>query len=54
MPKEGKTASGSFSTVNYIQRIATTGGKAPSAAPQSLADTANVFYTAIYRFSKRN
>ncbi len=54
MPKEGKTASGIFSNVIYIQRIATTGGKAPTAAPQSLSDTVNVFYTAIYRFSKKN
>ena len=54
MPKESKTASGIFSTVDYIQRIATTGGKAPSTAPQHVSDTANVFYTAIYRFSKKN
>ncbi|MBC7886904.1 MAG: DUF3455 domain-containing protein [Ferruginibacter sp.] len=54
IPKEGKTASGIFSNVFYIQRIATTGGKAPPAAPQSLSDTASVFYTAIYRFSKKN
>lgn len=54
MPKEGKTASGIFSNVIYIQRIATTGGKAPAAAPQRLSDTASIFYTAIYRFSKKN
>lgn len=54
MPKAGKTASGIFSNVEYIQRIATTGGKAPAAAPQNLSDTADVFYTAVYRFSKKN
>jgi hypothetical protein len=54
MPKAGKTATGIFTDVDYIQRIATTGGKAPATAPQSVSDTADVFYTAIYRFSKKN
>lgn len=54
MPKNGKTATGIFSNVTYIQRIATTGGIAPQTAPQSLTDTVDVFYTAIYRFSKKN
>ena len=54
MPKTGKTPTGIFSNVIYIQRIATSGGKAPATAPQHLTDTANVFYTAIYRFSKKN
>jgi Protein of unknown function (DUF3455) len=54
MPKAGKTPTGIFADVDYIQRIATTGGKAPAMAPQSATDTADVFYTAIYRFSKRN
>lgn len=54
MPKTGKTPGGLFANVSYIQRIATTGGKAPSIAPTSLTDTADVFYTAIYRFSKKN
>jgi hypothetical protein len=53
-PKEGKTPTGIFAEVTYIQRIATTGGKAPTAAPKAITDTADVFYTAIYRFSKRN
>lgn len=54
MPKNGKTPSGRFADVSYIQRIATRGGKAPATAPLSLADTADVFYTAIYRFTRKN
>lgn len=54
MPKTGSTPTGIFSNVDYIQRIATKGGKAPATAPQSLLDTADVYYTAIYRFSKKN
>jgi hypothetical protein len=54
MPKTGKTPTGIFSHVNYIQRIATTGGKAPAVAPVSATDTADVFYTAVYRFTKKN
>lgn len=54
MPKTGKTPTGIFANISYIQRIATTGGKAPLAAPVSLSDTADIFYTAIYRFTKRN
>ncbi len=53
-PKEGKNPTGIFAEVTYIQRIATMGGKAPAAAPNAITDTADVFYTAIYRFSKRN
>ena len=51
MPKVGKPASGIFQNVAYIQRIATVGGKAPSVPPTSLNQTADVPYTAIYRFS---
>ncbi len=54
MPKTGKTPTGVFSNVAYIQRIATTGGKAPASAPVSISDTADVFYTAVYRFTKKN
>jgi Protein of unknown function (DUF3455) len=54
MPKTGKTPSGIFSRVAYIQRIATNGGKAPAKLPVSLADTVDVKYTAIYRFSEKN
>lgn len=54
MPKTGKTATGIFTNVAYIQRIATKGGKAPVTAPLNLSDTADVFYTAVYRFTKKN
>jgi hypothetical protein len=54
MPKAGKIATGVFAGTDYIQRIATTGGKAPATAPQNITDTAEVFYTAVYRFAKMN
>lgn len=51
-PKAGKTATGIFAQVQYIQRIATTGGKAPEQLPMNAHETADVPYTAVYRFSK--
>jgi hypothetical protein len=54
MPKTGKTPTGIFANVSYIQRIATKGGKAPAAPPASITDIADIHYTAIYRFSKKN
>jgi hypothetical protein len=54
MPKTGKTASGIFANVAYIQRIATQGGKAPAAAPLSADQTVEIKYTAVYRFTKKN
>jgi hypothetical protein len=54
MPKTGKIQTGIFSNVSYIQRIATKGGKAPATTPVSVSDTADVFYTAVYRFTKKN
>ena len=54
MPKVGKTPTGLFANVVYIQRIDTKGGKAPLTAPTSLDQTVDVPYTAIYRFSKTN
>lgn len=54
MPKAGKTSTGIFGNVFYIQRIATTGGKAPAQLPLHANETANSNYTAIYRFSKKN
>jgi hypothetical protein len=54
MPKTGTTPTGIFSSVAYIQRIATKGGKAPATAPASLSQTVDIPYTAIYRFSKKN
>lgn len=53
MPKEGKTPTGIFANVAYIQRIATVGGKAPSVLPSGAAETAEVKYTAIYRFTEK-
>lgn len=54
MPKTGKAPTGYFNYVSYIQRIATNGGKAPAAAPTSAADTVDVPYTAVYRFTRKN
>lgn len=54
MPKEGKTPTGIFSDVDYIQRIATQGGKAPAQVPANVNGTAEVPYEAIYRFTKKN
>lgn len=49
-----KVPTGVFANVEYIQRIATKGGKAPATLPTNANETVNVHYTAIYRFSKRN
>ncbi|MBL7740026.1 MAG: DUF3455 domain-containing protein [Chitinophagaceae bacterium] len=54
MPKNGKTPTGIFANVSYIQRIVTQRGKAPAVMPQSATETSNVPYTAIYRFTKKN
>jgi len=54
MTKDGKTPTGVFADVDYIQRIATKGGKAPAQAPANANSTAEVPYEAIYRFTKRN
>jgi len=54
MPKIGKAPTGFFADVSYIQRIATKGGKAPATAPVSISDTIDVYYTAVYRFTKKN
>jgi hypothetical protein len=54
MPKTGKTPTGVFANVSYIQRIATKGGKAPASLPLSAGETIDVPYTAIYRFTKKN
>lgn len=54
MPKTGKTPTGIFADVSYIQRIATNGGKAPLTPPVSSGQTVDVPYTAIYRFTKIN
>jgi hypothetical protein len=54
MPKTGKVPTGIFANVSYIQRIATKGGKAPATLPVGAADTIDVSYIAIYRFTKKN
>jgi hypothetical protein len=43
---------GIFNGVEYVQRIATTGG-VPDGRPANATETKEVEYTAIYRFSKR-
>jgi hypothetical protein len=53
-PKTGKMPTGIFKNVNYLQRIATKGGKAPSILPTGITDTIDVKYTAVYRLSKKN
>jgi Protein of unknown function (DUF3455) len=54
MPKTGKPPIGVFADVDYVQRVDTRGGKAPTTPPSSANETADVHYTAIYRFSKSN
>jgi hypothetical protein len=54
MPKAGTTPTGIFADVDYIQRIATKGGKAPLTTPVSENQTVDVKYMAVYRFSKSN
>ena len=54
MPKVGTTPTGIFAEVDYIQRIATKGGKAPLTPPTSLTQTADVKYKTVYRFTKIN
>ena len=54
IPRTDKPKTGVFANVSYIQRIDTRGGKAPAVLPQSLTETAEVNYTAIYRFTKIN
>lgn len=54
MPKAGTTPTGIFTSVLYVQRIATSGGKAPTTAPLSAGETIDVKYTAVYRFTKKN
>ncbi|SEJ59539.1 Protein of unknown function [Dyadobacter sp. SG02] len=51
--KAGQEPTGIFQGVGYIFRIATTGGRAPVTPPADLAATADVPYTAVYRFVKR-
>ncbi|NIJ55511.1 DUF3455 domain-containing protein [Dyadobacter arcticus] len=52
--KTGTIPTGRFEDADYIQRIATKGGKAPAVPPSSLQQTSDVPYTAVYIFSKIN
>jgi hypothetical protein len=54
MPKIGTTPTGIFADVDYIQRIATKGGKAPLTPPTNINETVDVKYKAVYRFTKIN
>ena len=54
MPKQGTTPTGIFAGVDYIQRIATTGGKAPAQVPVNISDAVEIPYEAIYRFTRMN
>lgn len=54
MPKVGTSPTGIFTGVDYIQRIATKGGKAPLTPPASLTQTVDVKYKTVYRFTKIN
>lgn len=54
MPKIGTTPTGIFADVDYVQRIATKGGKAPLTPPTSLTQTVEVKYKTVYRFTKTN
>jgi len=54
MPKIGTTPTGIFADVDYIQRIATKGGKAPLTSPTTLTQTVDVKYKTVYRFTKIN
>jgi len=54
MPKTGTAPTGIFADVDYIQRIATKGGKAPLTPPANLSETIDVKYKAVYRFTRIN
>lgn len=53
-PKSGTTPTGIFTDVDYVQRIATKGGKAPLTLPTNINETVDVKYKAVYRFTKIN
>jgi hypothetical protein len=48
-----RSEAGFLSTVDYVARIATSGGFAPEVAPKGPADTARVEYRAIYLFLRK-
>lgn len=45
-----KKGTGLLSRVSHIQRVATSGGRAPKIAPASEGELVRVPYTAVYRF----
>lgn len=54
VPKTGTIPNGRFEDTDYIQRIATKGGRAPAVPPGNALETVAVPYTAVYIFSKIN
>jgi hypothetical protein len=50
---KSKSDAGPLSKIDYVVRIATSGGVAPEEAPKSQADTARVKYRAIYLFLRK-
>jgi hypothetical protein len=48
-----RSEAGFLSTVDYVARIATSGGVAPEVAPRGPSDTARVEYQAIYLFLRK-
>lgn len=52
--KAGTVLTGVFADVDYIQRIATQGGKPPLTPPGSASQTIDVKYKDVYRFTKSN
>ena len=50
---KSKSDAGLLSKIDYIVRIATSGGVAPAEAPKSQSDLARVKYRAIYLFLRK-
>jgi hypothetical protein len=50
---KSRSEGGFLSNVDYVARIATSGGVAPEVAPKGPADTARVEYRAVYLFLRK-
>jgi Protein of unknown function (DUF3455) len=50
---KSRSEGGLLSTVDYVARIATSGGVAPEVAPKGPSDTARVAYRAVYLFLRK-
>jgi hypothetical protein len=50
---KSRSEAGFLNTVDYVARIATSGGVAPEVAPKGPADTARVEYRAVYLFLRK-